>query len=155
MNEKENQKREEVKDDIVKDFDSVVREGSVLSSVSGIIFGFLLNISINSPAGFTTEDSIILMISLYSITFAVSFFVMPVVYHHLQYPYRDIDKFKIRSHQFIKFGMIPGGITMYLGLVLGLKFGLHNGIGPSYEHFSYILGIVPFVLVYIFFRKRK
>ena len=38
---------------------------------------------------------------------------------------------------------------------LGLKFGLHNGIGPFYEHFSYILAIVPFVLVYIFFRKRK
>ena len=155
MDEKENQKREEVKDDIVKDYDSVVREGSVLSSVSGIIFGFLLNISINSPAGFTSEDSLILMISLYSITFAVSFFVMPVVYHHIQYPYIDIDKFKIRSHQFIKFGMIPGAITMYLGLVLGLKFGLHNGIGPFYEHFSYILAIVPFVLVYIFFRKRK
>ena len=72
MDEKENQ-REEVRDDIVKDFDSVVREGSVLSSVAGIIFGFLLNISINSPAGFTTEDSLILMISLYSITFAISF----------------------------------------------------------------------------------
>ena len=56
MYEKENQKREEVKNDIVKDYDSVVREGSVLSSVSGIIFGFLLNISINSPAGFTSED---------------------------------------------------------------------------------------------------
>ena len=154
MDEKENQ-REEVKDDIVKDYDSILREGSVLSSVSGIIFGFLLNISINSPSRFTTEDSLILMISLYSITFAVSFFVMPVVYHHIQYPYRDIDKFKIRSHQFIKFGMIPGVITMYLGLVLGLKFGLHNGIGPIYEHFSYILAIVPFVFVYIFFRKRK
>ena len=102
MNEKENQKKEEVKDDIVKDFDSVVREGSVLSSVSGIIFGFLLNISINSPPGFTTEDSIILMISLYSITFTVSFFVMPVVYHHLQYPYSDIDKFKIRFSSIYK-----------------------------------------------------
>lgn len=154
MDKKENQ-REEVKDDIVKDYDSVVREGSVLSSVSGIIFGFLLNISINSPSGFTTEDSLILMISLYSITFAISFFVMPIIYHHVQYPYKDIDKFKIRAHQFIKFGMIPGAITMYLGLVLGLKFGLHNGIGPFYEHFSYILAIVPFVLVYIFFRKRK
>ena len=62
---------------------------------------------------------------------------------------------KSESHQFIKFGLIPGAITMYLGLVLGLKFGLHNGIGPSYEHFSYILAIVPLVLVYIFFRKRK
>jgi hypothetical protein len=90
------------------------------------------------------------MISLYSISFAVSFFVMPIIYHHIQYPYRDIEKFKIRSHKFIKFGMIPGAITMYLGLLLGLKFSLHAGIGPSYEYFSYILAIGPFVLVYIF-----
>jgi hypothetical protein len=153
-NEKE-KPREEVKDDIVKDYDSVLRESSVLTSVSGIIFGFLLSISINPPNGFTIEDSIILMISLYSVSFAVFFFVMPVVYHHIQYPYKDIEKFKIRSHRFIKFGMIPGAITMYLGLVLGLKFGLHNGIGPFYEHISYILAIVPFVFVYIFYGKRK
>jgi hypothetical protein len=93
--------------------------------------------------------------SLYSISFAVSFFVMPIIYHHIQYPYRDLQKFKIRSHQFIKFGMIPGAITMYLGLLLGLKFSLHTGIGPAYEYFSYILAIGPLVLVYIFFKKRK
>jgi len=88
----------------------VLKESGVLTSVSGIIFGFLLNISINSPNGFTVEDSIILMISLYSISFAVSFFVMPIIYHHIQYPYSDIEKFKIRSHKFIKFGMIPGAL---------------------------------------------
>jgi hypothetical protein len=153
VNDEKNTK--EVKDDIVEDYDSVLRESSILTSVSGIIFGFLLNISINSPSGFTIEDSLILMTSLYSISFAVSFFVMPIIYHHVQYPYKDIDKFKIRSHQFIKFGMIPGAITMYLGLLLGLKFSLHTGIGPIYEHFSYILAVGPFVLVYIFFKKRK
>jgi hypothetical protein len=152
---KDEKSKEEIKKDIIHDYDSVLRESSVLTSVSGIIFGFLLNISLNSPNGFSTDDSIILMISLYSITFAVSLFVMPIVYHHIQYPYKDINKFKIRSHQFIKFGTIPGAITLYLGLLLGLKFSLHNGIGPAYEHFSYILAIVPFVLVYIFFRKRK
>ena len=46
-------------------------------------------------------------------------------------------------------------ITMYLGLLLGLKFSLHAGIGQSYEHFSYILAIGLFVLVYIFFKNRK
>ena len=80
---------------------------------------------------------------------------MPIIYHHIQYSYRNIEKFKIRSHKFIKFGMIPGALTMYLGLVLGLKFSLHVSIGSSYEHFSYILAIVPFVLVYIFFKYRK
>lgn len=149
------EKKSEVQDDIIEDYDSVLRESSVLTSVSGIIFGFLLNISINSPNGFTTEDSIILMISLYSITFAVSLFVMPIIYHHIQYPYKDINKFKIRSHFFIKIGMILGAIAMYTGLLLGLKFSLHDGIGPVYEHFSYILAIVPFVFVIIFFKKRK
>ena len=95
------------------------------------------------------------MISLYSISFVVSFFVMPIIYHHIQYPYKDIEKFKILSHKFIKFGMIPGAITMYLGLLLGLKFSLNAGIGSSYEHLSYIFAIVPFILVYIFFKYRK
>lgn len=95
----EEKKSKEVKGDIIEDYDSVLRESSVLTSVSGIIFGFLLNISINSPDGFTTEESIILMIALYSISFAISFFIMPIIYHHVQYPYKDIEKFKIRSHR--------------------------------------------------------
>lgn len=148
-------KSKEVKDDIVEDYGTVLRESSVLSSVSGIIFGFLLNISINSPIGFSVEDSIILMISLYSISFAISFFIMPIIYHHIQYPYKDIEKFKIRSHRFIKFGMVPAAITVYFSLLLGLKFSFRTGIGPAYEQFSYIFAIVPFILVYIFFKMRK
>ena len=66
---KENKSKEgEVKDDIIHDYDSVLKESGVLTSVSGIISGFLLNISINPPNGFTIEDSMILMISLYSIS---------------------------------------------------------------------------------------
>ena len=70
MNEEKKSKEKEVdvaKDDIIQDYDSVLKESGVLTSVSGIIFGFLLNISINSPKGFTIEDSIILMISLFNI----------------------------------------------------------------------------------------
>ena len=65
-------KTKEVKDDIVEDYDSVLRESSILTSVSGIIFGFLLNISINSPNGFTKEDSLILMI----------FFIQYILLYH-------------------------------------------------------------------------
>jgi hypothetical protein len=82
VNEEKKSKEKEgdvVKDDIIHDYDSVLKESGVLTSVSGIIFGFLLNISINSSNGFTIEDSIILMISLYSISFAISFFVMPIM----------------------------------------------------------------------------
>jgi hypothetical protein len=72
VNEEKKSKKEKegevVKDDIIQDYDSVLKESGVLTSVSGIIFGFLLNISINSPKGFTVEDSVILMVSLYSVS---------------------------------------------------------------------------------------
>lgn len=49
----------EVKDDVIKDYDSIIRESSLLTTVCGFLFGFLLNISINTPKGFATDDSII------------------------------------------------------------------------------------------------
>jgi hypothetical protein len=112
------------------------------------LFGFLLEISINTPEDFALGDKIILLLSLFSITIAASLFVMPVIYHHLQYPYKDLDKFKIRSHRFIVFGLIPAGITLFLGLELALSSIL--------DRFpAFILAAVPFVLVYILFRMRK
>ena len=73
---------------------------------------------------------------------------MPVIYHHLQYPYKDLDKFKIRSHRFIIFVLIPAGITLFLGLELALSSIL--------DRFpAFILAAIPFVLVYILFRMRK
>lgn len=73
---------------------------------------------------------------------------MPVIYHHLQYPYTDIEKFKIRSHRFIMFGLIPAGITLYLGLEIALS----SVMAPGY---AFALAAVPFAMVYIFFRLRK
>ncbi len=43
MNEEKKSKEKEgdlVKDDIIQDYDSVLKESGVLTSVSGIIFGF-------------------------------------------------------------------------------------------------------------------
>ncbi|HET7642700.1 MAG TPA: hypothetical protein VFK40_04265 [Nitrososphaeraceae archaeon] len=147
--------KEDIKRDIIQDYDSVLRESSVPTSLSGFIFGFLLNISLNSPSGFSAIYSIILMVSLYSITFAVSLFVMPIIYHHTQYPYKDIEKFKMRAHYFIKIGIIPRIITLYLGLILGLKFTLHLDLCSEFENYSYFLAIVPFIFVYVIFLKRK
>ena len=41
----EEKKSKEVKRDKIEDNDSILKESSVLNSVSGFIFGFLLNIS--------------------------------------------------------------------------------------------------------------
>ena len=156
IDDKEHNNEKYIKDDIIKDYNSIIRESALLTTVSGFLFGFLLNISINTPKGFGPLDSIVLVISLFAITLAVSLFAMPVVYHHLQYPYRDLEKFKLRSHRFIKFGMVPAAITLYLGLDLGLKLGLKHGF-PSFtfEYISFIFAAIPFVFIYIFFRERK
>ena len=103
-------------DRLIKDYDTILKESALLTTFAGILFGFLLEISINTPEDFALGDKIILLLSLFSITIAASLFVMPVIYHHLQYPYKDLDKFKIRSHRFIVFGLIPAGITLFLGL---------------------------------------
>src|SRR5215212_8164211 len=148
----EQTKRNGIKDDLVKDYDAIIRESALLTTASGFLFGFLLNISINTPTGFTTIHSIVLMIALFSITLAVSFFAMPVVYHHLQYPYSDLEKFKLRSHKFVKFGIVPAALTLYLGLDLGLKLGFPS-INTGY--LAFMLAAIPFIFIIILFRERK
>jgi hypothetical protein len=85
---------------------------------------------------------------LYSITIAISFFVMPVIYHHLQYPYRDLEKIKERSHKFMIFGLIPAGVTLYLALEIALSLIVGREI-------VFGLAAIPFLLVYILVKKRK
>lgn len=138
----------EMDDKLVQRYDTILKESALLSTFSGILFGFLLNMAINVPENFAFIDKLTLIVALYSTTVAASLFVMPVVYHHLQYPYGSLDKFKSRSHTFIILGLIPAGITLYLGLVLAI----HSLLG-SIE--SFILASLPFVLVYFLFRARK
>jgi hypothetical protein len=140
--------KKEEKDRLIQDYDSIVRESALLTTSGGILFGFLLNISINAPENFSLINKITLLAALYSITIAVSLFVMPVVYHHVQYPYRDLDKFKERSHRFMMFGLIPAGVTLYLALEIALSLTVGGVI-------AFGLAAIPFLLVYILFRKRK
>lgn len=135
-------------DKLVQRYDTILKESALLSTFSGILFGFLLNMAINVPNNFAFDDKLTLIVALYSTTVAASLFVMPVVYHHLQYPYGNFDKFKSRSHTFILLGLIPAGITLYLGLELAI----HSLLG-SIE--SFILASLPFILVYFLFRGRK
>jgi hypothetical protein len=138
----------EMDDKLVQRYDTILKESALLSTFSGILFGFLLNMAINVPDNFAFIDKLTLIVALYSITVAASLFVMPVVYHHLQYPYGSLDKFKNRSHTFIILGLIPAGITLFLGLELAI----HSLLG-SIE--SFILASLPFILVYFLFRARK
>lgn len=146
MSEDDTKRRKE--DALVQDYNTILRESSLLTTFAGILFGFLLEISINAPESFDISDRIVLLIALFSITVAISFFVMPVVYHHMQYPYKDLEKFKQRSHKFIIFGLLPAIFTLFLGLELAL-----SSIIDRFP--AFVLAALPFMLVYIFFRMRK
>jgi hypothetical protein len=129
------------KDDrLIQRYDTILKESALLTTFSGILFGFLLNISVNTPRNFSLIDIIVTIIALYSITIAASLFVMPVIYHHVQYPYVNWNKFKV--------SLIPAGVTLYLGLELAI----HSRLG-SVE--SFILASLPFILLYLLFRARK
>lgn len=142
------EKKEEEKDRLIQDYDTIVRESALLTTFGGILIGFLLSISISTPESFSFINKITLLIALYSITIAISLFVMPVVYHHLQYPYGDLEKFKGRYHRFMIFGLIPAGITLYLALEIALSLTVGGAI-------AFVLAAIPFLLVYLLFRKRK
>jgi ABC-type uncharacterized transport system permease subunit len=135
------------KDRLARDYDTVLKESTILTTFGGVLFGFLLNISIRGANQLMYAEKIILVLSLFSITIAVSLFVMPVIYHHLQFPYSDIDKFKRRAHRFIIFGLVPTAFTLYLGLVLAFT--------PLIAELAYFVAGLPFVLVYILYRMRK
>jgi hypothetical protein len=135
------------KDRLFRDYDTVLKESAVLTTFGGVLFGFLLNISIRGENHLSYLERIILVLALFSITIAVSLLVMPVIYHHVQFPYTDVDKFKKRAHRFILFGLIPTAVTLYLGMILAFS--------PLLDNLAYFVAGLPFVFVYILYRMRK
>jgi ABC-type uncharacterized transport system permease subunit len=135
------------KDRLFRDYDTVLKESAVLTTFGGVLFGFLLNISIRGANQLSSLERIILVLALFSITIAVSFFLMPVIYHHVQFPYTDVDKFKRRAHRFILFGLIPTVVTLYLGMILAFS--------PLLDNLAYFVAVLPFLFIYILYRMRK
>ena len=136
---------EDVKKDndrLIQHYDTILKESALLATFAGIHFGFLLQISINTPRYFTSFDKAILLVALFSITIAASLLAMPVIYHHLQYPYKNLEKFKVRRHRFTILGLIHSGITLYLGIEIALGFVLNTVM-------AFALAAIPFILVYI------
>lgn len=135
------------KDKLIKDYDTILKEAALLTTFTGILFGFLLNISVTSSQVLDLGEQIVLATALFSITIATSLFIMPVVYHHIQFPYESIEKFKGRAHRFIIFGLIPTAITLYLGIILAFS--------PIIGSFAFIVAALPFVLVSVLYKMRK
>jgi hypothetical protein len=123
-------------DNLLKDYDTILNEAALLTTFTGILFGFLLNISVTSSSTLNFLEQVVLAVALFSITIATSLFIMSVVYHHLQFPYNNLAKFKTRAHRFIIFGLIPTAATLYLGIVLAFY--------PLVGVYTFIIAGLPF-----------
>jgi hypothetical protein len=136
---------EEVRDSLVKDYGTVLRESALLTTFSGLLFGFLLNISILSAKQFTFSYRIIILIALFNIVVAMC--MVPGIYHHIEFPYRDVTKFIRRSHRFILFGFLPTGMSLYLGMVLAFSQIIND--------YAFFVATLPFILVFVLYQMRK
>jgi len=117
----------------------------ILASASSIFFGFLLNIAVNPPSYFTFFDNIILLTALYAVAVATAMFILPVIFHASHYRKLDVERFLLRTRQYVLIGIVCVMLAMYLGLGLLLTPKLPNPI-------AYSLGSLPFITIIILFQ---
>ncbi len=102
------------------DVGDVLGEFRLLIAISGVLFGFLLNVSV-FKAMEMSEEVIFLILAIVFSAASVMIFFLPVVYHHSKgYPGTPEEKrkFYIRSHRFALFGLVTLILTLYFSLSL-------------------------------------
>ena len=140
--------REDVRDALVKDYGTALRESALLTTFSGLLFGFLLNISITSAKQFAFSYRIIILIALFNIMVAMCLFVMPVIYHHIEFPYRDVTKF-IRKY------LIDLCYLAFCLLVFPCIWEMGLAFSQIINDYAYLVATGPFLLVIVLFQMRK
>src|SRR5436309_148007 len=119
----------------------------ILAAASSIFFGFLLKIAVNPPSYFKFFDNVVLLAALYAVTVATAMFVIPVIYHVTNYRNFDVDKFLLRTKQYVLIGIIFVMLAMYLGLGLAFNSKLPFQIAYSLPSFPFIFIFVDVIFV--------
>ena len=127
-----------------------VRIGDILAevrhftAVSGILFGFLLTVSIAYAAQVPwVVPRVLLLLALVCTGSATLIFILPPLYHHLRFPMdqKQTLQFFWRSHKFILWGIVP----LYAGVYFSVFLALYNVIGALAAIIATAMVIIPFV----------
>ena len=138
-------RRAETRSDVVTDsYHDILTELVLLTTVSVLLFGFLLSTAGNDSSG--TKEWLA-AIALTSVASATTVFILPVAYHRLRFPYADWEKFQIRSHAFITAGFPLLGVGLYLSLTLVLWDLLGTG--------AFLVGAGPVAIATLIFLTRR
>jgi hypothetical protein len=132
-------------DGLVEDYRTILQELALLTTVSVLLFGFLLS-SAGSFADSGLEEALY-SFAIVLVATSTLIFVLPVAYHHIQFPYQDFDKFTERTHGWTLLGLplLAGGL--YLSLSLALWSLL--------EEWALAVAALPLVAISIVFQIRK
>jgi hypothetical protein len=132
-------------DVVIDDYRSILTELSLLTTVSVLLFGFLLTVvtreQLSGPEGW------LLFVALIAIASATVVFVLPVTYHRVQYPYSDWDKFQVRAHGFISVGLPLFLVGFYSSIALALW--------ERFDWFALIVAAAPLALGGAIFMTRR
>ncbi|MCC7571740.1 hypothetical protein KO465_10575 [Candidatus Micrarchaeota archaeon] len=139
-------KSESIKNtDIAKHLSDVLAESRTLTGLIGIIFGFLLNVIFSGSVQNLIELWLLETAIICSVL-SLALFAMPVIYHHLQFPYSDKNKYILRSHWFISVGFIPAIVMFYTSVTLALY--------KVFSVYAFLVSAFLFILIYIIYQNR-
>ena len=122
----------------------VLAEARLFTTVSGILFGFLLTASIaytNQLPGIIQR--ILLLLALVCTASATLMFILPPLYHHLRFPMdqKQRAQFFWRSHKFLVWGIVP----LYAGVYFSVFLALYSLIGAYAVILATGILVVPFI----------
>jgi Family of unknown function (DUF6328) len=133
------------KDVIVDNYRAILTELSLLTTVSVLLFGFLL--AVVAREEISTFESWLLVIALICVASATMVFIMPVAYHRAQFPYQDWEKFQLRVHGFVTTGLPLFFAGFYVSVVLA--------VWERFEYASFIVAAVPLAVGGVLFLARR
>lgn len=131
------------RDVLIDDYRSILTELTLLTTVSVLLFGFLLT---TSPRATGTEEWVYAL-AMVAVASATMVFILPVAYHHVQFPYEEFDKFVARTHLWIRAGLPLLAFGLYLSLCLA--------IWSLFEAAALAIAGAPFIATAIAFVLRK
>ncbi|MGA3360288.1 MAG: DUF6328 family protein [Halobacteriota archaeon] len=122
----------------------ILAEARLFTTVSGILFGFLLTASVADTSlipGIIQRT--LLLLALICTASATLMFILPPLYHHLRFPMdqKQRAQFFWRSHKFIVWGLVP----LYAGVYFSLFLALYSLIGAYAVILATGILIVPFI----------
>jgi len=122
----------------------VLAEARLFTTVSGILFGFLLTASVADTSQLPgVIQRILLLLALVCTASATLMFILPPLYHHLRFPMdqKQRAQFFWRSHKFLVWGIVP----LYAGVYFSVFLALYSLIGAYALILATGILIVPFI----------